>query len=312
MDKLQMRWRQAGAAATLCAALSAGAASATPAPRSAELLNFGAVGRTLEVSQSFNPPSRSAPARTADGGTRRFNPQSRSAPERTADGGTRRFNPQSRSAPERTADGGTRQFTPQSRSAPERTADGGTRGCFQPITALDPEPAMPLTVSERPTFFWHVPAGAAPQLRFVLVDAADETEVLYESYMETPSEDSIVSLTLPAASNKALEVGKTYHWYLVAVCDTSNRRDGIAIDGWVERVELSEPLAEALKTRGDRAKPALFAEAGIWHEALSHFVTQRQLHPQDADLAQQWQLFLESVNLEAYADAPVVPWLPLN
>ncbi len=256
-------------------------------------LRFGAVGQAFEVSQSFNPPSRSAPARTADGGTRRFNPQSRSAPERTADGGTRNFDP-------------------PGRGTPERTADGGSRGCFRPIASLDPGQAMPLTVSERPTFYWHVPAGAAPQVRFVLRPASDESKTVYETYMNVPEEDSIISLTLPEASEKALEVGETYHWYLVAVCDTTNPYDGVAIDGWIERVEPSDSLASNLKANPERQQPTVYAEAGIWHEAIEGFVNQRQLNPGDATLAQQWQEFLGSVGLAAYADVPVVSWQPID
>ncbi|NJO21450.1 MAG: DUF928 domain-containing protein, partial [Spirulinaceae cyanobacterium RM2_2_10] len=194
---------------------------------------------------------------------------------------------------------------------PARTADGGARGCFRQITSLDPGQAMPLTVSEHPTFFWHVPADAAPQIRFVLVDAADETNVVYETYMATPAEDSIVSLTLPAAQEKALEVGKMYHWYLVAVCDASNPRDGIALDGWIERIEPSESLVASLKAGSARQQPTVYAEAGIWHEAIEGFVAQRQANPADAVLAQQWQEFLASVGLEAYENAPVVSWTPL-
>jgi len=256
MQRLQPWWRHAGTATVLSVAVSYGAlgtASAAPIEFQSETLHYGALGRTLDLSQSFNPPSR---------------------------------------------------------SAPERTADGGTRGCFQPIVSLDPGAAMPLTVSQQPTFFWHVPAGASQQLRFVLVDAADEENVVYETYMQTPSEDSIVSLTLPAT--KSLEVGKTYHWYMVAVCDASNPRDGVAIDGWVERIEPSESLAATLKASGDRQHPNVYAEAGIWHEAISNFVAQRQANPSDATLAAQWQEFLLSVGLEEYAELPVMTWSPLD
>lgn len=197
-------------------------------------------------------------------------------------------------------------FQPPDRGAPARTADGGARGCGEykqgekPLTALIPRKHLALTVAEHPTFFWYIPQSEAKALEFTLRDENDET-VIYRTTLPVPTKAGIISLTLPSDSAPALEVGKMYHWYLAMICNPEDRSGDTVVDGWIERISLSEKLAEEIKNASPNTLPSIYAKAGIWHEALATLAKLRRNNPNDTNVASRWQEFLKSVDLGEFA-----------
>lgn len=202
-------------------------------------------------------------------------------------------------------------FNPPDRGAPPRTTEGGTRGCGnyqpgqKPLAALTPANAMPLTVAEHPTWYWYVPESVGQNLEFKLLDENDR-EVLYSTTLQAPMQGGIISHRLPAEANVSLATGKTYHWYLVAVCDPRDRTGDIAIDGWIERVEPTARVQQQLKDAGDADRAAIYARSGIWHDALDLFAELRRENPQDPLVSRQWEQLLDSVELGEFAPEPLV------
>lgn len=201
------------------------------------------------------------------------------------------------------------EFEPSDPGLPGRREGGGTRGgCAsqQPsLTALMPSSNFGLTVRAYPAFSWYVPQNGATVAEFVLLDAAN-TEI-YKTLVPVTQQAGVISISLPEdGSVPALEVGKSYRWYFSLVCDPLDRSADSFTSGWVQRVEPSPTLTQALATATTEEQPDIYAEAGIWYEAVAMLVKLRQQEPQNSALLTQWQTLLSSVGLEKVANQPLL------
>jgi hypothetical protein len=55
-----------------------------------------------------------------------------------------------------------------------------------------------------------------------------------------------------------------------------------------------------------RQKAVIYAENGIWQDALSNLAAARRANPNDTDLAADWESLLDSVALPEIAKEPIV------
>ncbi len=199
-------------------------------------------------------------------------------------------------------------FRPPDRGNPSATVGGATRGgsCLeagkQPVSLL-PKEQWGLTLSERPTFFWYIPASPVQQASFLLLND-DDSQVLYETTLTLPPLGGIVSLQLPPEST-TLQVGKRYHWYLTLNCNSINLEANPLIEGWVERIEADAQLAQALKQATPQTQAKLYAEAGIWYEALTTLANLRRTQPRNAQALAGWTELLRSVDLGNIVKVPL-------
>ncbi|MBE9097864.1 DUF928 domain-containing protein [Vacuolonema iberomarrocanum] len=205
------------------------------------------------------------------------------------------------------------QYTPPDRGLPGRREGGGTRGgteaCVvgdRSMVALIPETVFGTTVKEDPTLYWYVPAVNAVALEFLLYDEAGN-EVFAQTLPPT-SEAGIVSIKVPTTgegeqATSRLDVNEDYHWFFSIVCNESDRSADVFAEGWVRRIPLTDPLDGQLQAVPPTQQAEVFADAGIWYDALDANVQVRCEAPDDASLTNQWVDLLGSVGLEAVADA---------
>jgi Domain of Unknown Function (DUF928) len=198
-------------------------------------------------------------------------------------------------------------FKPPQRGNPPASAGGATRSnsCIKrKITPLLPPNKLGLTFAKHPTFFWHIPTSATKPAKLTILTDNDRTK-FYETSFTLPGKPGIISFTLP---NNAppLAVGKTYHWYLTVVCDAEDQSGNPRVDGWVERTQPELRLSQALAKATARKLPAIYAEAGIWHEALTTLVKLRRAEPNNPKVKMDWQKFLQSVELNAVVQEPFI------
>ncbi|MCC5636890.1 DUF928 domain-containing protein [Nostoc sp. CHAB 5844] len=195
-------------------------------------------------------------------------------------------------------------FKPPKRADPPPSAGGSTRGssCLKgnrPLTSLMPPNKLGLTLAERPTFFWFVPQSSVKTAKFILLTDNNEN-VVYETNVTLPNKPGIISFTLPNTAPK-LAVGKSYHWYLTVVCNSQDSSINPWVDGWVERTQAEAPLSETLAKAQPQKLPSLYAEAGIWHEALATSAQLRRTEPNNLRVRINWWTLLKSVKLTAVA-----------
>ena len=190
---------------------------------------------------------------------------------------------------------------PPYRGAPSGRARGGaSRGncpaVSKPLTALVPstqsgeqaknalntyESVWGLTVAEYPTLWFYVPYSLTPKLpiRFVLQDEGGN-EVYKTPLTATETQPSIVRFHLPSIA--PLEVGKTYHWYFVIDCDPDAP---VSVDGWIKRVPMNSTFTRKSQKATPLQRVVLYADNGIWYDALTTQAELRIANPSDLKLS---------------------------
>jgi hypothetical protein len=172
------------------------------------------------------------------------------------------------------------------------------------VTALVPENKIARTVSDYPTFFFYLPQPNAELAEFILQD--ENGKLIYSQALTIKNLSGVIGVSIPANTNvPPLEVGKKYTWVFSLVCDADDRAADKVEKGTVRRVELSADILRQLDA-DPRQKTVIYAENGIWQDALGNLAAARRANPNDKDLAADWESLLGSVTLGSIAKEPIV------
>jgi hypothetical protein len=210
-----------------------------------------------------------------------------------------------------TLGGGTSEFEPQLGHDPKpTTVGGGTRSdsCLKgdkEFTPLLPKNKLGLTLTGHPTFFWYMPESPARTAEFVLV--TDEDKEYFKANLTIPEKPGILGFTLPKNTN-SLAVGKTYHWYVTILCDQDDSSNNPHIDGFVEVTSADQKLSDTLANTNSLRLSNIYAQAGIWQEALNNLIQLRQEKPDEPIVQLHWQQLLKSksVKLDNFIAEPFI------
>ncbi|MDF5720305.1 MAG: DUF928 domain-containing protein [Rhizonema sp. PD37] len=178
-----------------------------------------------------------------------------------------------------------------------------------PMTALVPPTNIGLTISERPTFWFYIPyqSISTKPVEFLLLN--DQKNVVYKKTYPLTSTPGIISITLPQNA-PILENGKKYNWVLSFICDPENRLKDTFVKGYIEKIPINfnlKSLLDVANTPTERV--SVFAENGVWYDALTLLAEERRMKPKDASIGKDWQDLLESpkVELQEFVSEPIVP-----
>jgi hypothetical protein len=161
-----------------------------------------------------------------------------------------------------------------------------------------------LTTLERPSWLFYVPyiKEYGYPAEFVL---QDQKSNIYETAIALPARPGIVRVSLPSTA-PALAVNKQYRWYFNIYCDPQKNSPPIYVEGVIQRVNLSQTIAEQLKTATPIKRFAIYAQNGIWYEAVTTLLELRQKNLQDPALQAQWRDLLTSARLDNVATEPII------
>jgi len=207
------------------------------------------------------------------------------------------------------------QYTPPDRGLPGRREGGGTRGgaaCMEgggTLTSFIPPTLFGTTTAAAPKLYWYVPQINAPMLEFVLLDA-NEDEV-YVQEIEGIEGPGIMSVEVPTVvvegeTLSQLQENEDYHWFLSVVCNPNDRSGDIYTEGWVRRIPLDPSLDAQLSGKSATEQSNLYAQFGIWHDAMDAIAQAQCSIPTDSMVARQWDRILTSVGLESFASEPTL------
>lgn len=201
---------------------------------------------------------------------------------------------------------------PQRGIAGNRSAAGSRNGCLvlpQQLMAIVPayvtDPAQPdrlgvwgLTAMERPTFWFYLPypKTESVNISFTLHDASNPNahQVVYENLALTPPPTSrLMSVTIPN-SIAPLAPNKPYYWFL-----NVNRKCGRThVGGWIQRQELTSNLRSRLTQIPLQDRATVYAENGLFYDAVTTLASLKIAKPQDRSIQQDWQNLLDSIELQ--------------
>ncbi|MEW5861539.1 MAG: DUF928 domain-containing protein [Cyanobacteriota bacterium] len=201
---------------------------------------------------------------------------------------------------------------PRRIGAPRTREPGASRGsnsCAaegKSLMALLPSTNIGLTVAARPTLFVAFPETSAQEAEFILYDGETTQQVKYETTLPIPNKAGVVSVSVPQKDAPPLVVGKTYRWSLSVICDPEDRGADIVVEGWIQRVQPSLVLRNALEKAAPRDRPAIYADAGMWLDTVASLADLRNANPNDSTLISDWKDLLKSVNLGTVAEEPLM------
>ncbi|NEP01008.1 MAG: DUF928 domain-containing protein [Symploca sp. SIO2E9] len=199
------------------------------------------------------------------------------------------------------------KFTLPSKGAPGDRRDAGTRNPFcssEEVIALVPATNLGLTVAERPKFWFYVPYSENRELEaeFSLTDK-NNNEVYKQTFSLTDI-PGIVSISLPETVSP-LEVEQLYSWRFSVICNPNHEKN-VLVSGGVERVPMNFTLKSQLEGKNSRESIAVYAENGLWFDALTTLAELRRADFQDKALNDDWVELLQQVNLTEINDKPLV------
>jgi hypothetical protein len=95
--------------------------------------------------------------------------------------------------------------------------------------------------------------------------------------------------------------GVEYQWVVALITDPDNRSSDLVASGVIKRVESSSELRQKLAQATPTSLPSVYAEEGIWYDALSALSDQIDAHPEDAALGATRADLLRQVGLKVGA-----------
>ncbi|MBE9128189.1 MULTISPECIES: DUF928 domain-containing protein [unclassified Coleofasciculus] len=202
-----------------------------------------------------------------------------------------------------------------------RRGDAGRRGQCSllnpPLFALVPEEpfdktlgnvlpeglvsSISLTVSEYPIFWFYIP-NLPPnldysKLEFMLQDNKNN-DIFDEPFrLDLDGISGIVGLRIP--STHGLKIEKLYHWYLSIICDPRRPSRNPNVDGWVQRVALTDERERQLQVAKPRKRVEIYAKESIWHETLTLLATSRCFDLKESEFAANWNQLWQNPELAA-------------
>lgn len=191
-------------------------------------------------------------------------------------------------------------YHPPQRGAPGWRVGGGTRGPANEVmlAALTPD-HIGLTAQARPSLYWYV-SGVTPAPIELIVTREQAIHPLVETRLQPPARPGIHRVRL-ADYGIQLEPGVLYKWFVSLVFDPASRAKDLVAGGAITRTELSAAVQAQLKQVDKHHIPRLYAELGLWYDALAAISDLLEAAPQDTELRARRAALLEQVGLTEVA-----------
>jgi hypothetical protein len=169
-------------------------------------------------------------------------------------------------------------------------AGGGTDAS---LVALVPE-QVALTTQEQPSLFWFQTKEAKARLELTLIRPGNPTPLI--ALGAASAKPGIHRIRL---SNHGVKLAPDveYKWTVSLIPDPTNRSMDVVATGMVKRIEPSKELSQELAGANPEDRAGIFAEAGIWYDALGAISDEIDKSPGDGSLRAQRADLLKQVGL---------------
>lgn len=193
------------------------------------------------------------------------------------------------------------KYVPPMRGAPASRVGGGSRGVGDDapkLSVLSPDHTG-LTIQEQPTLYWYVSKPVVAHFEVTVIN--DQlVDPLVDKDFSVPTKAGIQRLRLADFGVK-LKPNVEYRWYVSLIVDPAQRSNDIIASGTIQRILPSQELQEKLAHADKKAQVGIYAEAGVWYDALSSISDLITAKPEERALREQRAELLEQVGLEEAA-----------
>ena len=193
------------------------------------------------------------------------------------------------------------KFRPPTSGAPSVRVTGGSRGSGDTTITLDvlaPDD-IGVTTQEQPSLFWYQSKPANAKFELTLLQEK-KIKPLVQVTVDRSSKAGIQRLKL-ADHGVKLTPGVEYQWVVALITDPDNRSSDLVASGVIKRVEASAALKEKVAKASLESLPAVYAEEGIWYDALAALSDRIDAQPDNKSLQESRADLLKQVGLKAAA-----------
>jgi hypothetical protein len=202
-------------------------------------------------------------------------------------------------------------YKPPVHGSVARRIEAGTRGTEDAVPSLfvlAPDGHVGLTLQEQPSLYWYLSKDSKYPVEVTLIDSQG-INPLIETELSPPLQAGVQRIRLVDYEVR-LAPKERYQWSVALIPDPQNRSQDVLSSGFIERIESNAlPAAnreqlKLIKKANPTDKPRIYAEVGLWYDALSTLgdlidTPPKGITPQE--LRQQRAALLEQVNLEEVA-----------
>jgi len=170
------------------------------------------------------------------------------------------------------------------RGAPATRVGGATRSgqaTSMTLSVLAPDHTG-YTVQDKPTIYWYVSKAITSPVELT-VTAPEAIEPLLELTLTPPIKEGIHALRL-TDHGIALKPEVEYQWFVAVVTNPDERSKDILAGGSIQRVAASESVRTKLNEVGEIMWPAVYAESGLWYDAVDEISKLIEANPADGGL----------------------------
>ncbi|MBW4563394.1 MAG: DUF928 domain-containing protein [Mojavia pulchra JT2-VF2] len=162
-----------------------------------------------------------------------------------------------------------------------------------------------LTTVAHPTLWFYVPdyRNSTYPAEFVLQN--EDSNPIYQKAIALPDRPGVIGISLPTTVSP-LALNKRYRWFFNIYCDQEKQSPPIYVEGVIQRVSLSQATVQQLQTAQPQQQAAIYAQNGIWHDALTILAQLRQKNPQNVALQTEWRSLLTSIGLGEVATQSII------
>ena len=152
---------------------------------------------------------------------------------------------------------------------------------YPDLYVLTPKQGVALTTMAQPSLFTYQTATCDVEYRLTITEPGQPREAFI--YAVSRSANGIHRVDL-SEFDVTLKPGVEYKWVVLFRPEPGSPSKDLEANGRIMRVNPDPALAERLKTAAPHELPVVYAEAGIWYDALASISNQIAANPKDDDL----------------------------
>lgn len=196
-------------------------------------------------------------------------------------------------------------YKPPKRGAPGGRVGGGTRGSGDDIPALSvlaPD-HVGFTTQEQPTLYWYISKATSYPIELAIIHSqgTQQLKPLIETRLPSPAQAGVQRIRL-ADYGVRLAPGSQYQWFIAVMTKPDRRSKDVIAGGFIERIGPPEAIQTKLDQAGKTSAAHVYAETGIWYDAVTALSDMIEAAPNSGVLRKQRAALLQQVGLPEVAE----------
>ena len=191
-------------------------------------------------------------------------------------------------------------YVPPELGSPLGRVGASTRGAGRraSLQILAPD-HLGLTTAQAPTLFWFLAQPTATRIEVTIRDEQSTTP-LVNVELPAPATAGIHAFRLSDHGAK-LRADADYQWFVSLVPEPEERSADFVVGAWIRHRDAPPALRQRLAAASQRQTVFIYAESGMWYDAIAAISTQIDATPDNPALRAQRAALLEQVGLSEVA-----------